>query len=165
MLLRAILLLLAMGVMHVTMAQRPEVTDLVCEYLVNPVGIDATQPRLSWKIRSGARDVMQSAYEIRVGTDPGVSRGRNIVWTSGKVASSQSTHVRYGGPAFSRANGCTGRSESGTVTTEHPPGAHLLSGKWDYFRPPTGPRNGYDRSLIIRKPNSDLLPSCARALV
>ncbi|MDV3309926.1 MAG: glycoside hydrolase family 78 protein [Cyclobacteriaceae bacterium] len=100
MLLRAILLLLAMGVMHVTMAQRPEVTDLVCEYLVNPVGIDATQPRLSWKIRSGARDVMQSAYEIRVGTDPGVSRGRNIVWTSGKVASSQSTHVRYGGPAL-----------------------------------------------------------------
>jgi alpha-L-rhamnosidase len=98
MLLRALVLLIGMGVMHVTMAQRPEVTDLVCEYLVNPVGIDATQPRLSWKIRSSARDVTQSAYEIRVGTGLDVSRGRNIVWNSGKVTSSQSTHVRYGGP-------------------------------------------------------------------
>src|SRR5690606_7004042 len=100
MLLRALVLLIAMGIAHVSIAQRPEVTDLVCEYLVNPVGIDATQPRFSWKIQSSARDVSQSAYEIRVGTAPDVNRGRNIVWNSGKVASSQSTHVRYGGPSL-----------------------------------------------------------------
>lgn len=99
MLLRALLLLIGIGVVHVSIAQRPEVTDLVCEYLVNPVGIEAVQPRLSWKIRSGARDVTQSAYEIRVGTTPEVNRGRNIVWSSGKVTSAQSTHVRYKGPA------------------------------------------------------------------
>ncbi|HEX7014956.1 MAG TPA: glycoside hydrolase family 78 protein [Cyclobacteriaceae bacterium] len=98
MFLRALVLLLGMGVMHVAMAQRPDVTDLVCEYLVNPVGIDAAQPRLSWKIRSSARDVRQSAYEIRVGTGPDVSRGRNIVWSTGKVTSGQSTHVHYSGP-------------------------------------------------------------------
>lgn len=100
MLLRVLLLLMGFGVAHAVMAQRPEVTDLVCEYLVNPVGIDAAQPRLSWKVRSSARDVTQGAYEIRVGTDPQVSRGRNILWTSGKVSSSQSTHVRYGGPSL-----------------------------------------------------------------
>src|SRR5690606_4489686 len=100
MLLRALVLLIAMGIAHASIAQRPEVTDLVCEYLVNPVGIDATQPRFSWKIQSSARDVSQSAYEIRVGTAPDVNRGRNIVWNSGKVASSQSTHVRYGGPSL-----------------------------------------------------------------
>jgi alpha-L-rhamnosidase len=97
---RVLVLLIGMSVAHVSIAQRLEVTDLVCEYLVNPIGIDAAQPRLSWKIRSSARDVAQSAYEIRVGTDADVSRGRNIIWSSGKVTSSQSTHVRYAGPAL-----------------------------------------------------------------
>ena len=27
-------------------------TDLCCEYLTNPLGIDETQPRLSWKLQS-----------------------------------------------------------------------------------------------------------------
>ncbi|MFO7256487.1 MAG: glycoside hydrolase family 78 protein [Bacteroidota bacterium] len=98
MFLRTLVFLIGMAVVHVSIAQRPEVTDLVCEYLVNPVGIDAKQPRLSWKIRSSARDITQSAYEIRVGTNPDISSGRNIIWSSGKVMSGQSTHVRYAGP-------------------------------------------------------------------
>ena len=30
-----------------------DVTSLRCEYLVNPLGIDAAKPRLSWKIEAG----------------------------------------------------------------------------------------------------------------
>ncbi|MDR2026601.1 MAG: hypothetical protein LBQ01_03465, partial [Prevotellaceae bacterium] len=30
------------------------VTELRCEYLVNPLGIDLAQPRLSWKIEAGS---------------------------------------------------------------------------------------------------------------
>lgn len=94
-----ITLLLACSILsHYALAQRPEVVDLVCEYLVNPVGIDEESPRLSWKIQTGDRNTMQSAYEIRVGTDLSVARGRNIVWNSGKVLSDQSVHVRYAGP-------------------------------------------------------------------
>lgn len=82
------------------MAQRPVVRDLVCEYLVNPLGIDETAPRFSWKMQSPQRNTLQSAYEIRVGSDASISRGRNIVWSTGKVASGQSVHIPYGGPGL-----------------------------------------------------------------
>lgn len=44
----------------------PTVTDLRCEYATDPIGIDAVRPRLSWQLRSDARDVVQSAYQVQV---------------------------------------------------------------------------------------------------
>ena len=74
-----------------------QVTDLVCEYHTNPIGIDVAKPRLSWKIVSPEENVMQTAYEIRV-TDQ-TPKGK-LVWTSGKVSGDQSVNVEYGGPAL-----------------------------------------------------------------
>lgn len=42
-----------------------QVKDLVCEYHTNPIGIDVSKPRLSWKIVSSEENVLQTAYEIR----------------------------------------------------------------------------------------------------
>src|SRR6185503_233836 len=42
------------------------VVGLRTEYKENPVGIDTRKPRLSWRLDSAARGVVQSAYEIRV---------------------------------------------------------------------------------------------------
>lgn len=84
--------------LHPAIAQRPQVVSPLCEYLVNPVGIDQTSPRISWKMQTNKRNSFQTAYEIRVGTDAAVARGRGIIWNSGKVASDQSVHVPYGGP-------------------------------------------------------------------
>jgi alpha-L-rhamnosidase len=70
------------------------VRNLLCEYLINPVGLDVKQPRLSWQLHSNQRNVQQSAYELVV------SSGKRRVWSSGKVNSSQSVHVRYAGPAL-----------------------------------------------------------------
>ncbi|GAA4083100.1 glycoside hydrolase family 78 protein [Actinomadura miaoliensis] len=64
-----------------------------------PLGIDAPRPRLSWRLGSAARGQAQTAYQIRVATDPG-RLGRPDVWDSGKVSSSQSVLVPYGGPAL-----------------------------------------------------------------
>lgn len=73
--------------------------DLTCEYKVNPISVDEPEPRLSWKLFSFARDVKQVAYEIRVGDNAlSVAKGRDIMWTSGKVMSDQSIHVSYKGP-------------------------------------------------------------------
>ena len=68
-----------------------KVTDLVCEYHVNPIGIDVEKPRLSWQIFTTKPNFMQKAYEIQVfsNSDP--------IWTSGKVESDQSTQVVYEG--------------------------------------------------------------------
>ncbi|RIJ71117.1 hypothetical protein D1871_15455 [Nakamurella silvestris] len=57
---------------------------------VNPLGI-GTAPHLSWR----AQVDRQSAYEIEVGSAPGLSD----VWKSGKVTGSRSTYVPYEGPA------------------------------------------------------------------
>lgn len=66
------------------------VTDLRCEYQINPIGIGEKHPRLSWKLVSDERAVRQTAYEIEVSND---DRFAVPFWTSGKVASSQSVHV------------------------------------------------------------------------
>jgi alpha-L-rhamnosidase len=78
---------------------RPD--DPRCEYLVNPLGIDARQPRLSWKLKAEqpeAQGLSQSAYRILVASsEAGLKEDQGDLWDSGKVMSSQSLHVSYGG--------------------------------------------------------------------
>jgi alpha-L-rhamnosidase len=45
-------------------------TRLKCEYLVNPMGIDVAQPRLSWVLNHTDRNQKQSAYQVVVSTWP-----------------------------------------------------------------------------------------------
>ena len=62
--------------------------NLRCEYLVNPIGIDATAPRLSWQLNDKRHGALQQAYRIFVGTDSlSVVSGRGDVWDSGRVES------------------------------------------------------------------------------
>ncbi|MBO6155415.1 MAG: family 78 glycoside hydrolase catalytic domain [Lachnospiraceae bacterium] len=63
-------------------------TNLKCEYLTNPIGIDYINPRLSWTVEGA---VSQSAYEIQA-----VDANNNIVWNSGKVASNQMHLIQWG---------------------------------------------------------------------
>ncbi len=73
-------------------------TRLRCEYFVNPVGIDVTDPRFSWQMTSDKRGAKQSAYEIEVRDANG-----EMAWDSGKVVTDQSIHVKYRGrPLVSR---------------------------------------------------------------
>ncbi len=77
------------------------VGDLRCEYLVDPLGIDARAPRLSWElvaVRPDARSVAQSAYQVVVATSEGLLRDtKGDLWDSGKVVSDHSQHVPYAG--------------------------------------------------------------------
>ncbi len=77
------------------------VTDLRCEYRVNPLGIDETQPRLSWVLEAidpGTRGLKQSAYRILVAaSEPALNQGTGDLWDTGKTDSDQSTQIAYGG--------------------------------------------------------------------
>lgn len=42
------------------------VYDLRVENLTNPLGLDASSPRFSWKISSDKKNTLQTAYEIIV---------------------------------------------------------------------------------------------------
>ncbi len=72
---------------------------LRCEYLVNPLGLDAARPRLSWEVNDPRRGAAQTAYEIQAaGSADALARGDADVWSSGKVESDQSVNVEYDGP-------------------------------------------------------------------
>jgi len=78
-----------------------EVQNLRCEMLVNPLGIDVKEPRLSWQIVSNQRDVQQTSYQIFVASSRELlSKNEADVWNSGNQNSSQSIHIRYSGKPF-----------------------------------------------------------------
>jgi len=69
-----------------------------CEMLVNPMGIDVTQPRLSWEILSNQHNVKQKAYQILVASSlEKLNANDGDLWNSEKVNGQQSIHVRYNG--------------------------------------------------------------------
>ncbi len=75
--------------------------SLKTEYKYNPLGIDKPSPRLSWVLKSDARNSMQQAYEIRAAAKlADLKKGRNLLWSTGKVQSDRSIHVPYAGKAL-----------------------------------------------------------------
>ncbi|QJD82789.1 glycoside hydrolase family 78 protein [Cohnella herbarum] len=70
------------------------VYDMRCEYRRNPLGLDDRKPRISWKLSSGARGLMQTAYRIQVAAE---SRFDHPIWDTGIVSSDHSVLVPYEG--------------------------------------------------------------------
>lgn len=80
--------------------------NLRCEYLTDPLGIDAASPRLSWVLTSNQRGEKQTAYQILVASSPKLLKNdQGDLWDSGKVASDENAQIVYGGkPLASRQN-------------------------------------------------------------
>jgi len=77
------------------------VHGLKCESRINPLGIDAAQPRLSWWLESKARGQSQSAYRILAASSPDLlARERPDLWDTGQVHSDQSIQIDYRGAAL-----------------------------------------------------------------
>ncbi|MFZ4546354.1 MAG: family 78 glycoside hydrolase catalytic domain [Bacteroidales bacterium] len=75
-----------------------KVLETRVEFLKNPVGIDSKQPRLSWQLRGIGKNVLQTAYEIRVGKDATALRtNKQLIWKTEKVSSNESLHQIYAG--------------------------------------------------------------------
>lgn len=77
---------------------------LRCEYLLEPLGIEALRPRLSWELQAlspSARSQKQTAYQIVVASsEVFLKQDLGNLWDSGKIQSDQSVHVAYGGRAL-----------------------------------------------------------------
>ncbi|HEY8231359.1 MAG TPA: family 78 glycoside hydrolase catalytic domain [Vicinamibacteria bacterium] len=64
------------------------------------LGLDTPRPRLSWRLESATRGVLQSDYRVFVASRAELAReGKADVWDSGRVASADPFCV-YGGPAL-----------------------------------------------------------------
>ena len=75
------------------------VKNLLCENRENPLGIDMLNPRFSWQLLSNRRNILQTAYEIRVIE----GSGKKEFWNSGKLTESRSIYVPYGGASLKSA--------------------------------------------------------------
>lgn len=84
-----------------------QVDDLRCEYRRDPLGIDISTPRLSWRLVSDRRGAAQRAYQILVATDPkSLEAGDADLWDSGKRDSGQSVLVPYEGKPLTSRTQC-----------------------------------------------------------
>jgi len=96
---RAFLYLWLTGVLFGSAGVRPQ--QLRCEYRVNPVGIDVTDPRLSWvlsPVDPKARGLGQKAYRVLAASSEAALRANTgDLWDTGRVQSSDSIQVAYRG--------------------------------------------------------------------
>ena len=90
-------LLLFMLIFIQTQAQQSHPSNLQCEYLVNPIGIDANSPRLHWQMTDNREGALQSAYQVIVGSDSvQVATEKGNYWDTGKI-SGENMLVSYQG--------------------------------------------------------------------
>ncbi len=84
-----------------------KLSRLRCEYRVNPLGIDASCPRLSWIVETDERSWKQSGYRIQVASSPELLRdGTADLWDSGRVTSDQTVNISYAGRALASRDQC-----------------------------------------------------------
>jgi alpha-L-rhamnosidase len=113
-----------------------EVTDLRCEYLKDPLGIDVAKPRLSWTLETrnlkletgnmseGTRGVKQTAYQVLVASseeqlkDGWFTSCKPDLWDSGKVKSDQSIQVEYAGKPLESGMRCFWKVRVWTAKSE-----------------------------------------------
>jgi len=82
-------------------------TDLRCEDLVDPIGIDIVKPRLSWQMRSDNNGAAQTAFQILCASSPDLlKQGVTDLWDSGRIATNQSQHIVYAGKKLARGLPC-----------------------------------------------------------
>ena len=66
----------------------------------NPLGVDDTAPRLSWRVKGARGGWMQAAYQIRAArSSQDLARGHHL-WDSGKVRSPAQNDIRWAGRAL-----------------------------------------------------------------
>ena len=73
--------------------------SLKCENLINPLGIDAATPRLSWRLQDDRTGASQTTYQVFVSADSlEAIKGRGNAWQTSKINSSVQTILYKGKP-------------------------------------------------------------------
>src|SRR6266849_3751423 len=99
--------LLILGIVFAAEVCLAGVESLRCEYLMNPSGIDATEPRLSWILTSSRRGEKQTAYQILVASSRDLlNKEQGDLWDSGKVVSDESSQISYAGRSLASRQSC-----------------------------------------------------------
>ncbi|MCL6524788.1 MAG: glycoside hydrolase family 78 protein [Thermoflavifilum sp.] len=88
-------------------AQSVSPTHLRCEYVVNPLAVNTTHPRLSWELKATGRDVRQVAYRIIVASSlEKLKHQEGDLWDTKKVNSNQTLNIVYAGKPLQSRQTC-----------------------------------------------------------
>lgn len=144
----------------------PRPADLRCEYLKNPPGIDAPQPRLSWVLepgRSAQRAQRQTACQVLVAASRKMlDLVQGDLWDSGKTLSDRSIHVPYAGRLLMSGQECFWKvriwDQAGRVSGWSEPARWTMGllnrsdwhAKWIGLKDPVPGNNPEDRRLPAR---------------
>ena len=114
-------------------------SELMCENLIDPVGIDTPFPLLSWKFTTDGAKLQnwnQTAYRILVYSSDSAlidEIASEIVWDSGWVESDQTRNIKYGG---------TPLQSNRTIRAGSRPRAPSANGRQPFSIRLSGPPNG-----------------------
>lgn len=82
------------------------ITDLMAQNLKNPLGLECTQPGLSWRLHSELKGDRQQAYQILAASRSGLlHEGKADLWDSGRVTEGKNYAVTYAGAPLSSRKG------------------------------------------------------------
>ena len=117
-------------------ATAAEVVNPRCEYLTDPLGIDAAAPRLSWVLEEqdrtpDSRGLGQRSYRILVASTPELlAKEQGDLWDSGVVVSDRSAQIEYAGKPLASRQACHWKV---AVTSNRPDAKPLWSkpAKWE----------------------------------
>ena len=71
---------------------------LVCEFLTNPLGLETTTPRLSWRLEDSRLDAKQTAYRLVASSSAEkLAAEKYNLWDTGRVASAETLDIVYAG--------------------------------------------------------------------
>ncbi|TAH05597.1 MAG: alpha-L-rhamnosidase [Sphingobacteriales bacterium] len=75
-----------------------QLTNLRCEYSINPISVETATPHLNWQLQSTQKNVLQTAYKILVSDDSlQLKKSVASIWNSNKVQSATSIQIQYAG--------------------------------------------------------------------
>ncbi|SPE58887.1 Alpha-L-rhamnosidase protein (fragment) [Verrucomicrobia bacterium] len=93
-----------------TRASSVNVTNLQCEYRVEPLGLDTARPRLSWQLAAIDRDKRgqrQTRYQILVASSLQLlEENEGDRWDSGCIQSDESVNINYSGKPLRSGDEC-----------------------------------------------------------
>ena len=136
-------LLLMMVVVALSGLAGAEVTDLRCEYQVNPVGIDCKAPRLSWQLDTKERGAQQVAYQVLVASTPELlAQHQGDLWDSGTVESDQTHLITYAGKPLASHQSCFWKVKAWQKGQPQAQWSSRPNGRPRFFRRTSGMPNG-----------------------
>jgi len=97
-LVKLLCLLNVLGMIACSQTSALKVVDPKCENLRDPLAINTSRPRFSWKLNSETNGSRQTAYQLLVASTPGnLSEEQADCWNSGKILSPEKIMIDYKG--------------------------------------------------------------------